>query len=286
MRAVRSFDPCLPCGVHMYTGGGHGAEGGAHAHGAGLGGHGDGRMATDADAAGRARPGAHGAARGARRTRPRATLAEELVVGDRADVRRRARADRRGDRRRRAGRRAIASALAEDGVVASLLLIHDLYPVPLEERVHGGARRGAALHGVARRQRRAARRRGRRRPAAAGGQLQRLRGLVVDARAGVEQALEEAAPDLEGMEVEGVLEDAGGADRPAAAADVRARRRRRWFDARRAGALAPERARGRRRSAGAPLVVANVDGTLLAYRDALRRLRRRARRRRCSPAAR
>jgi hydrogenase large subunit len=20
MRAVRSFDPCLPCGVHMYTG--------------------------------------------------------------------------------------------------------------------------------------------------------------------------------------------------------------------------------------------------------------------------
>ena len=22
MRAVRSFDPCLPCGVHMYTGGG------------------------------------------------------------------------------------------------------------------------------------------------------------------------------------------------------------------------------------------------------------------------
>jgi hydrogenase large subunit len=23
MRAVRSFDPCLPCGVHMYTGGGN-----------------------------------------------------------------------------------------------------------------------------------------------------------------------------------------------------------------------------------------------------------------------
>ena len=22
MRAVRSFDPCLPCGVHMYLGGG------------------------------------------------------------------------------------------------------------------------------------------------------------------------------------------------------------------------------------------------------------------------
>lgn len=29
MRAVRSFDPCLPCGVHMYTGGGNVVE---HAH--------------------------------------------------------------------------------------------------------------------------------------------------------------------------------------------------------------------------------------------------------------
>ena len=31
MRAVRSFDPCLPCGVHMYTGDGPGAQGPAHA---------------------------------------------------------------------------------------------------------------------------------------------------------------------------------------------------------------------------------------------------------------
>ena len=36
MRAVRSFDPCLPCGVHMYTGGGQGAQGDAHADGAGV----------------------------------------------------------------------------------------------------------------------------------------------------------------------------------------------------------------------------------------------------------
>ena len=36
MRAVRSFDPCLPCGVHMYTGKGV-QEGHAHAHGAGVG---------------------------------------------------------------------------------------------------------------------------------------------------------------------------------------------------------------------------------------------------------
>src|SRR4029079_5107840 len=26
MRAVRSFDPCLPCGVHMYLGNGKGLE--------------------------------------------------------------------------------------------------------------------------------------------------------------------------------------------------------------------------------------------------------------------
>ncbi len=34
MRAVRSFDPCLPCGVHMYTGARPGQEGDAQAHGA------------------------------------------------------------------------------------------------------------------------------------------------------------------------------------------------------------------------------------------------------------
>jgi hydrogenase large subunit len=26
MRTVRSFDPCLPCGVHMYVGGGKTVE--------------------------------------------------------------------------------------------------------------------------------------------------------------------------------------------------------------------------------------------------------------------
>ena len=36
MRAVRSFDPCLPCGVHMYLGERPRQEGGAHADGAVL----------------------------------------------------------------------------------------------------------------------------------------------------------------------------------------------------------------------------------------------------------
>ena len=34
MRAVRSFDPCLPCGVHMYLGRRQGAQEGALADGA------------------------------------------------------------------------------------------------------------------------------------------------------------------------------------------------------------------------------------------------------------
>ena len=37
MRAVRSFDPCLPCGVHMYSGQGQGEEGDAHPDRAGVG---------------------------------------------------------------------------------------------------------------------------------------------------------------------------------------------------------------------------------------------------------
>ena len=51
-----------------------------------------------------------------------------------------------------------APRLADDGVVSSLLLIHGLHPVPRRGAGARGARRGAALHGVARRQRGAARR--------------------------------------------------------------------------------------------------------------------------------
>ena len=54
MRAVRSFDPCLPCGVHMYTGERQGAQGDAHADGDGL---------DDGDVDRRARAGSeHGGA--------------------------------------------------------------------------------------------------------------------------------------------------------------------------------------------------------------------------------
>ena len=98
----------------------------------------------------------------------------------------------------------LAGRLAEDDLVASLLLIHDLHPVPLRERVlaaleqvrpymesHGGDVELLALeHGVAR---------------------LRLQGSCSDCAASamtlelaIKQALEATAPDLAGLEVEGV----------------------------------------------------------------------------------
>jgi Fe-S cluster biogenesis protein NfuA/nitrite reductase/ring-hydroxylating ferredoxin subunit len=142
-------------------------------------------------------------------------------------------------------------ALCEDELVAGLLLIHDLYPVPLEERVE------QALDGV--------------RPymESHGGQVTllgiedgivhlRLEGSCKSCRASsstlelaVRQALENAAPDLEGMEVEGVVDD----PEPAPSA-----RTADWVaidlpDAALSAATAGEHA----------LVIAEVDGTFLAF---------------------
>jgi Fe-S cluster biogenesis protein NfuA len=97
--------------------------------------------------------------------------------------------------------------LAEDGVVASLLLMHGLYPVPLEQRVH------EALESV--------------RPymESHGGSVEllslqdgvatiRLDGHCSGCAAssstlelGIRQALEASAPDLQGLEVTGVLSE-------------------------------------------------------------------------------
>jgi len=98
----------------------------------------------------------------------------------------------------------IAVGLTDDPLVATLLLIHDLHPVPLRDRVqaaldsvrpymesHGGGVELLGLeNGVAR---------------------IFLRGSCSDCSASsvtlelaIKQALEEAAPDLEGLEVEGV----------------------------------------------------------------------------------
>jgi Fe-S cluster biogenesis protein NfuA/nitrite reductase/ring-hydroxylating ferredoxin subunit len=160
---------------------------------------------------------------------------------------------------------ATRTELAEDGVVASLMLIHGLYPVDVETRVR------EALAGV--------------RPylESHGGDVEllgiedgiarlRLEGSCNGCAASqstlelaIERALEEAAPDLLGIDVEGV---AAPPPRPSQAAeDVD------WVEL--DGVAGLERGElvgaghglvvsgGR----GGGLVVANVAGTLLAYRD-------------------
>ncbi|MGI8904157.1 MAG: NifU family protein [Solirubrobacteraceae bacterium] len=180
----------------------------------------------------------------------------------------------------------IAAGLMDDQVVATLLLIHDLHPVPLEDRVH------EALETV--------------RPymESHGGNVEflslergiariRLQGSCSDCSASsvtlelaIKQALEEAAPDLEGLEVEGVtVQTAGGAGLPMASgtapsaptglelpvvmsgAPTPTPAPPSWFEVDSVGALSD----GAMRAvsvADAELLIANVEGSLLAYRDA------------------
>jgi Fe-S cluster biogenesis protein NfuA/nitrite reductase/ring-hydroxylating ferredoxin subunit len=147
--------------------------------------------------------------------------------------------------------------LTEDGVVASLMLIHDLYPVPLEERVqegldsvrpymesHGGDVELLGIEdGVAK---------------------LRLEGSCHGCAASastlelaVEQALQATAPDLLGIDVEGVVEPVGKFELPMAGGGPPATGWRALDVDVALGTLA--RADG--------LVIANVDGALLAYRN-------------------
>jgi Fe-S cluster biogenesis protein NfuA/nitrite reductase/ring-hydroxylating ferredoxin subunit len=161
----------------------------------------------------------------------------------------------------------IRAGFAEDPLVTSLLLIHDLYPVPLEERIvealetvrpymesHGGDVELLGVQdGVARLR--------------LHGSCRSCRASSATLELAVRQALEERCPDLEGMDVEGLAPEpelagfpgvalpmAGGGPGPAwhgvdGVAELAA------------GGLAATEA------GGIALVVANVDGTLLAYRD-------------------
>ena len=162
--------------------------------------------------------------------------------------------------------------LSGDGVVASLMLIHGLYPVELEQRVR------EALDGV--------------RPymESHGGDVEllgiedgvariRLEGSCEGCPASastlelaIKSALDEAAPDLEGLAVEGAVAPAASAGAGALelpvvqvgpGADGRAPS---WFDLDVAaigeGELAAMRVQD------ADLVVARVEGSLLAFRDA------------------
>jgi Fe-S cluster biogenesis protein NfuA/nitrite reductase/ring-hydroxylating ferredoxin subunit len=112
----------------------------------------------------------------------------------------------------------LAASLAEDELVSALLLIHDLHPVPLAERVgdaleqvrpymesHGGNVELLSLQdGVARISLR--------------GSCSDCAASAVTLELAIKQALEEAAPDLEGLEVEGVAPAPAGPSLPLAAA--------------------------------------------------------------------
>jgi Fe-S cluster biogenesis protein NfuA/nitrite reductase/ring-hydroxylating ferredoxin subunit len=173
----------------------------------------------------------------------------------------------------------ILDELSQDGAVASLLLIHDLYPVSLQERVtealdtvrpymesHGGNVELVGLQdGIAHLK------------------LQGSCNGCAASRATLElaikQALDEHAPDLLGLEVEGITEPGNGHPPPGAfelpvvhsapnelpLADGRVPR---WvpLDGQVSG-LGPSELRSLAVD-GVQLLFANVDGSLLAYRDA------------------
>ena len=152
--------------------------------------------------------------------------------------------------------------LVRDGVVASLMLIHGIYPVPLEDRVvealdsvrpymesHGG---NVELVGVE-----------------DGFAHLRLSGHCKGCAASastlelaIEKALEEFAPDLLGLEVEGVVEPAQG-HAPPGALPLPMAGERMWVELEGVSALP----RGSFTAANGSLLVANVAGTLLAYQD-------------------
>ena len=166
-----------------------------------------------------------------------------------------------------AGEEQLLLRLAGDGVVASLMLIHDLYPVPLEARVQ------EALASV--------------RPymESHGGNVELLRledgvahlrlvghchGCPASAATlelAIKEAIEEAAPDLLGLEVEGVAEPKPLRKPLALAAPIAAPASAPgWVPFDQAGSVAPGTFRVLELE-GAELIVANVAGTVLAYRD-------------------
>ncbi len=168
----------------------------------------------------------------------------------------------------------LGERLAGDGVVASLMLIHGLYPVSLADRV------GEALASV--------------RPymESHGGNVEllgiddgiariRLDGSCDGCPASsstlelaIKSALDEAAPDLEGLVVEGAVAPAAGAPAPGGTelpvvqvAPGAAERPPAWFDLDGVEGLAD----GELTTAeveGRALIVASVEGELLAFRDA------------------
>jgi Fe-S cluster biogenesis protein NfuA/nitrite reductase/ring-hydroxylating ferredoxin subunit len=159
----------------------------------------------------------------------------------------------------------VRDRLAEDGVVASLMLIHGLYPVDLETRViealdsvrpymesHGGDVELLAVEdGIARMR--------------LVGHCESCPASESTLELAIKKALEETAPDLEGLEVEGVTQrefelpviqgNGSPPTRPKDWTDLEA-------DPPTPGVTAPVTVHG------TEVLVANVGGTLVAYRNA------------------
>jgi Fe-S cluster biogenesis protein NfuA/nitrite reductase/ring-hydroxylating ferredoxin subunit len=159
---------------------------------------------------------------------------------------------------------AVRERLVDDGVVASLMLIHGLYPVDLETRVlealdsvrpymesHGGDVELVGIEdGVARMR--------------LVGHCEGCPASEATLELAIKKALEETAPDLEGLEVEGVTKPQPAAfELPVVQSNGSTPG---WTDLDGSpptpGLTAPMTV------AGADVLVANVGGTLLAYRNA------------------
>jgi Fe-S cluster biogenesis protein NfuA len=148
----------------------------------------------------------------------------------------------------------IQRRLIQDGVVASLLLVHDLYPVDLETRVlealasvrpymesHGGNVELAGIdEGVARLR--------------LVGHCHGCPASAATLELAIKDALDEHAPDLVGLEVEGVAQ-------PQAAPTTAT-----WVGLEEAGDVATGELKTLT-ARGVDLIVANVAGTMLAYRS-------------------
>ncbi len=170
----------------------------------------------------------------------------------------------------------ILDQLSQDGAVASLLLIHDLYPVSLEQRVvealdtvrpymesHGGNVELVGIDdGVAK--------------LTLQGSCNGCAASRATLELAIKQALDEHAPDLVGLEVAGVTEEPAvtGVALPMAGVELPIVHAEpelplapaHWVPVQEGGRPAP----GSLRTVevdGVALVLADVDGTLLAYAD-------------------
>ena len=178
---------------------------------------------------------------------------------------------------------ALRLGLADDGIVASLMLIHDLYPVDLSTRVtealdsvrpymesHGGNVELVELRGGTARIR-------------LSGSCDGCPASSATLELAIKQALDEHAPDLEALEVEGgtgapgidakpsgielpIVQVAGPEEPAPSTPELNAPGLPSWFGLEGVASLEDGELTGAA-AAGMPLVVANVDGTLLAYRD-------------------